>query len=318
MPSGPEVAARRTLLVAALLALAGRRARAGAQVDLRIGYQKNGSLLVLKQQQTLEQRFGADGVAVSWHEFPSGPPLLEALTAGGIDFGATGDTPPLYAQAAGADLVYVAYQPVPGRSQAILVQAAGPIRTPADLAGKRIGVTKGSSAHNVLVRVLQRAGIAYRDIVPVYLQPPDAMAAFLQGDIDAWSIWDPFYAIAERDPATRVLTSAEGVAPSNSFFLARRTFATEHGALVAGVIAETTRVVAWIGAHQDELAKVLSAATGVPYEIERIAAARGNYETGLITDAVVAQQQVIADTFVRLGLLPHRIRVADAVWRPAA
>ncbi len=310
---------RRTLLAASLpLAFTARRGVAAEPVELRIGYQKNGGLLVLKQQRTLEQRLAAAGASVSWHEFPSGPPLLEALNADSIDFGATGDTPPLFAQAAGADLVYVAYQPVPGRSLAVLVHEPGPIRTLADLAGKRIGVTKGSSAHNVLVRVLQKAGVAYGDITPVFLQPPDAMAAFLQGGLDAWSIWDPFYAIAERDPATRVLTTAAGVAPSNSFFLARRAFAHDHGALVSAVVAEATRAIAWIGTHQDELARLLSEATGVPYDIERTAAARGNYETSLMTDEVVAQQQDIADRFHRLAILPRPIRVADAVWHPDA
>jgi len=150
---------RRTLIAGAPLAVAARRAIAASPVALRIGYQKNGALLVLKQQRLLEQRFTGKDVDVSWYEFASGPPLLEALAADAIDFGATGDTPPLFAQAAGADFVYVAFQPVTGKSLAVLVAAAGPIRALADLAGKRVAFTKGSSAHNVVVRVLQKAGL---------------------------------------------------------------------------------------------------------------------------------------------------------------
>lgn len=316
LPFRPAQIARRAVLAGGLpLALGFGAAGAGA-VQLRIGYQKNGSLLVLKQQISLERRFAGAGVAVSWHEFPSGPPMLEAMNADGIDFGATGDTPPLFAQAAGADLVYAACQPVIGRSLAVLVQRDGPVRSLAGLAGKRIGVTKGSSAHAMLVRVLETAGIAYGSITPVYLQPPDAMAAFQQGDLDAWCIWDPFFAAAEQDPAFRVLTTAEGIAPSNSFFLARRAFAVQNPALMAAVLDETTRVTGWIGAHRDELAQLLSAATGVPYAVERVAALRGNYETGPVTEAVIADQQAIADRFYRLGLLPRAIRVAAAVWRP--
>jgi aliphatic sulfonates family ABC transporter substrate-binding protein len=304
--------------VSTLSALAMPRiARAGGAA-LSIGYQKNGSLLVLKQQGTLEKRFESQGVVVSWHEFPSGPPLLEALNAGAVDFGATGDTPPLFAQAAGADLVYVAYQPVPGNNSAILVHDDGPIRALADLKGKRVAFTKGSSAHNVIVQVLRHAGLSYGDIKPFYLQPPDAAAAFRQGAIDAWSIWDPFYALAEREPGTRVLTTAFGIAPSNSFFLASRSYAAKNPAIVTAVIEETTRVTKWIGAHQEELARLMAAATGVPLDIQRIAAARGNYDTGWMTDAVVAQQQGIADIFHELRLLPTSIRVSDAVWRPAA
>jgi aliphatic sulfonates family ABC transporter substrate-binding protein len=308
--------ARRVLLAGAAASLAAvRRARA-TTIPLRIGYQKNGSLPILKQHRTLEARLGEAGVAVQWVEFNSGPPMLEALNAEGIDFGATGDTPPLFAQAAGANLVYVAYQPTPGANSAVLVHADGRIKTLADLKGSRVAFTKGSSAHNVIVRVLQKAGLSYGDIHPVYLQPPDATAAFRQGAVDAWSIWDPFYAIAERDPNTRVLTSALGVAPSNSFFLARRAYATERGAIVSAVIDEITKVTTWIGTHQDEVAHAMAEATGVPEDIQRITVARGNYATGLMTDAVVAQQQAIADTFFGLGLLPNAIRVRDAVWTP--
>jgi sulfonate transport system substrate-binding protein len=294
-----------------------RRSRAAPSV-LRIGYQKNGSLLILKQHRTLEQRLGSAGVQVAWVEFNSGPPMLEALNADGIDIGATGDMPPLFAQAAGADLVYIAYQPAPGRNSAVLVHADGPIKTIADLKGARVAFTKGSSAHNVIVRVLQKAGLTYGDIHPVYLQPPDATAAFRQGAVDAWSIWDPFYAIAERDPNTRVLTSALGVAPSNSFFIARRAFANQDGVVVSAVVEEITKVTTWIGTHQDEVARVMADATGVPEDIQRVTAARGSYDTGLMTDAVAAQQQAIADTFLGLGLLPRAIRVRDAIWTPRA
>jgi ABC-type nitrate/sulfonate/bicarbonate transport system substrate-binding protein len=165
---------------------------------------------------------------------------------------------------------------------------------------------------------LKRAGLAYGEIRPVYLQPPDATAAFRQGAIDAWSIWDPFYAVAERDPGTRVLTTAEAVAPSNSFFLARRAYAVGSAPVVAAVIEEITLVTSWIGTHQDELARVMAQATGVPEDIQRIAAARGTYDTGFMTDAVAVQQQEIADTFHTLGLIPRAIRVRDAVWTPTA
>jgi ABC-type nitrate/sulfonate/bicarbonate transport system substrate-binding protein len=170
----------------------------------------------------------------------------------------------------------------------------------------------------VLVQVLRKAGIGYDQITPVYLAPPDAAAAFRQGAVDAWSIWDPFYAIAEADPETVVLTSALSVAPSNSFLLAGRGYAHANQATLAAVIAEVTKLTSWVATNQDVLAKTLSEVTGIPEPIQRVAAARGNYNTGLMTDAVAAQQQAIADTFFDLRLIPRPIRVADAVWHPSA
>jgi aliphatic sulfonates family ABC transporter substrate-binding protein len=295
---------------------AGSRALADSPKALRIGYQKIGALLILKQQGLLEKRLAAQGVSVQWVEFQSGPPLIEALNAGAIDFGYTGDTPPIFAQAAGVNFVYVASIPAPGKSNAILVRKDSGIKTLADLRGKKIAFVKGSSAHNVLVQVLAKAGIAYGDIQPVYLSPADAGAAFHSGNVDAWSIWDPFYAVAQRDPNTRVLTDAEGIAPSNSFFLASRDFAAAHPDVIKAVVEETNHAWRWAEGHQDELAAVLAEASGVDLDAEKVAAARGNYEIAYLTPAVVRQQQSIADTFAKLGLLPHPIDIQLAVWTP--
>jgi len=292
-------------------------AAAGDAKTLRIGYQKIGPLLILKQQGLLEKRFAAEGIAVDWIEFQSGPPLLEALNAGAIDFGYTGDTPPIFAQAAGSDLVYVAALPLAGANSAILVHKNSNIHTLADLRGKRLAFTKGSSAHNVVVRVLAKAGLAYGDIDPVYLQPADAAAAFRGGSVDAWSIWDPFYAVAERDPDTRVLTTALAIAPSNGFFLASRDYATKNPKVIEAIVQETTVAWHWAETHQDQIAQVLSETSGVDLAAERIAAKRGSYAVEFITPAVVQQQQSIADSFAKLGLIPKTIDVAAAAWSPA-
>jgi sulfonate transport system substrate-binding protein len=285
--------------------------------QIRIGYQKIGTLLVLKGQGLLEKRFAAQGISVKWVLFQSGPPLLEALNAGAIDFGYTGDTPPIFAEAAGVDFVYVAAEPSPGQSNAIVVRDGSGIKTLADLRGKKIALTKGSSAQNVLVQVLAKARIPYTAISPVYLQPADAGAALRSGSVDAWAIWDPFYALAERFPGVHKLTDAYGIAPSNSFFLASRAFATQNPGIVRSLIAEIGTVTKWKATHQAQLAKVLSDASGVDLGVEKIVAARGSYEVGYVTPKVIKQQQSIADAFAKLGLLPHAIVVQTNVWTPS-
>ena len=78
---------------------------------VRIGYQKYGTLILLKNKGLLEDKLKPLGWSVKWAEFPAGPQLLEALNAGAVDFGNTGEAPPIFAQAAGAPLVYVGYEP---------------------------------------------------------------------------------------------------------------------------------------------------------------------------------------------------------------
>ena len=284
--------------------------------ELRIGYQKIGALLILKEQGLLEKRLAGQGIAVKWVQFQSGPPLIEALNAGAIDFGYTGDTPPIFAQASGVNFVYVASIPQPGKSNAILVRAAAGINSIADLRGKRIALVKGSSAHNVLVQTLAKANVPWTNITPVYLQPADAGAAIQSGAVDAWSIWDPFYAVGERYPGVKLLTDAQGIAPSNAFLLASRDFAITYPTTIRAVVDEARKAWHWAEGHQDRLAQVLADASGVDLSAEKIVAARGNYEVLYITPDVIRQQQSIADTLRKLGLIPRAVQVANAVWTP--
>jgi sulfonate transport system substrate-binding protein len=304
---------RRAALLGLVVAAARPAVAAGA---LRIGYQKNGSLVILRRQGTLEALFAPRGVTVSWVEFPAGPPLLEALNAGVIDFGATGDTPPIFAQAAGADLLYVGAQPVRVDNQAIIVRDGGPVHDLAGLRGRRVAYTRGSSAHNMVVQALARAGMTPADVQSVPLQPSDAAAAFRTGAVDAWAIWDPFLAIAQVDPVTRVLVQASDVAPSSSFFLARRAWAVQSPDQVTALLDAINGAAAWAGAHPGELAGMMAEVTGVPLDVQRVAAPRGVYAVQPMDAGIIAQQQGIADTFARLRIIPSPIDVRRIVWTP--
>ena len=151
---------------------------------LRIDYQKGSIGMVLaKSHQLLEKRYPES--KISWVEFPAGPQMLEALNVGSIDLGSTGDIPPIFAQAAGADLVYVGVEPPKPKAEVILVAENSPIKTVADLKGHKVAFQKGSSSHNLLLRALRQAGLKFTDIQPTYLTPADARAAFQQGNVDA-------------------------------------------------------------------------------------------------------------------------------------
>ena len=305
--------ARRTVL-AGLAALAAAPAFAGEVV--RIGYQKNGSFVILRKQATLEALFEPRGIGVQWVEFGAGPPLLEALNAGAIDVGATGDTPPIFAQAAGADFVYAGAQPLPGDNQALIVRDGGPVKTLADLRGRRVAYTRGSSAHNMVLQVLKRAGLTPGDIQSVPMSPPDAAAAFRSGAVDAWAIWDPFLAIAQQDPATRVLVASSEVAPTNNFILARKSWAARAPDQLRAVLDAINGAAVWARDNPDALAALMTDVTGVPLAAQRLAAPRGVYVVQPMDGRVVAQQQEIADTFARLRIIPGRIAVREAVWVP--
>ncbi len=283
--------------------------------EVRIGFQKGSATLVLaRKQQVIETRLKALGVnSVKWVEFQFGPPMLEAMGAGAVDLGSVGDTPPVFAQAGGSDLVYVAA--TPSAQHAVLVPADSPIKTLADLKGKRVAFGKGSSAQNVAIKALALGGLTLKDVEPTYLSPADATAAFNGGKVDAWVVWDPYYAIAQQHYKARVIaeTSDRRLA-SASYYLARREFATKHPAVLSAVLDEIGKVTRWSGEHRDELATLAAEATGIDAKTWSTAFGRAEFTFGPVTPAHAAQQQQLADAFLSLGIIPRKINVVDAVW----
>jgi sulfonate transport system substrate-binding protein len=307
---------RRQLLGVALggLILAACRPKAGP-VRVRIGYQKSGVLLLAKARGGLEAALAGVGpVAVEWIEFVAGPPMLEAMRAGAIDIGAVGDTPPIFAQAAGAPIVYAAAVPDADAAEAIITPANSPIKQLAQIKGAKVGLTKGSSSHLLLIEALRSVGLSMTDIKPTYLAPPDAAVAFANGAIDAWAIWDPYLALAQRRGLTRALITRGALPHSSSFILAYRGFAERAPAVLGAVLDFLAVESDWSNAHVDEAAQIMSARTGIPYDVTLTAMRRAPFAITPLTPAIVQRQQAAADVFRHQGFIPARVSVGDAVW----
>jgi sulfonate transport system substrate-binding protein len=309
---------RRSLL-ALTSATVATRALAGPAKTFRIGFQKGEPvLLAARQRHSFETALNPLGIEVQWLEFPYGPPLLEAMRVDSVDFGAVGDTPPVFAQAARADLVYVAARPGNGDGNGIVVPPGSTLQSLADLRGKRLAFAQGSSAHNLTIAAVDKAGLNYTDIQPVYLAPADAAAALARGSIDAWTIWDPYLAIAESRPGVRLLANGKDIAPENSFYLARRDYATNHADIVAKAVEIIAATGVWSDQHRDEIAKLLSAGTGVPLGPMQVTMHRASLNCVAMNDMLLDQQQQVADRFYRLHLIPRAVNVRDFAWHVAA
>jgi sulfonate transport system substrate-binding protein len=282
--------------------------------ELRIGFQKSSlNLLVARHLGLIEKRL--PGTKVTWIEFPAGPQLLEALSVGGIDVGMTGDSPPVFAQAAGKDLLYVGAEPPKPDASALLVRADSPLRSLPEVRGKRIALQKGSSAHFLLVQAVAKAGLQWSDITPVYLAPADARAAFERGSVDAWAIWDPYYAAAEIDTQARSLATSRGLTSNNSVYLASRVVTQSRPQALRAVFAALTEADAWAQSHRKDVAQLFAESTGLGLAtVHRFLSRRQPAPVAPINAAVLAEQQKVADAFAKLGLIPKPIRVTDIVW----
>jgi sulfonate transport system substrate-binding protein len=291
--------------------LLGSSAANAQEKTIRIGFQKYGKLVLLKSKGSLEPKLKALGYNVIWTEFPSGPPLLEAINVGAIDLGNTGEAPPIFAQAAGAPIQYIAYEPPAPKGEAILVPKDSPLKSVADLKGKKVALNKGSNVHYLLVKALEKAGVKYSEITPVFLAPADARAAFERGAVDAWVIWDPFQAAAEVATQARTLADGTGVVQNYQFYFSSKKFLDTDPKIVDAVLDELNAVDDWAKSDIKAVAEQLSPSVGLPVPVLELALKRQAYGIKPINDGVVAEQQQVADTFFGLGLIPKAVKISD-------
>jgi sulfonate transport system substrate-binding protein len=315
MPLNTKISRRHVLAAAAAATtLSTLSSQAFAQSKarvLRIGHQK-GWLSILKARGTLEKELAPLGVSVTWTEFNAGPVQLEALNVGAIDFGDVGEAPPIFAQAAGAPLVYAGATVPRPRLEAIIVPKDSPIKTVADLKGKRVAYNKGSNVQYFLVKLLEKNGLKYSDVQSVFLPPPDARAAFEKGAVDAWIIWDPFLASAQKTLDARHLADATGVANNRLYYFTSRDFSTKNSDVLKIAIKQINDIDTWISKNKSQAATELAGVLGLDKSITELFVNRAAYGTGPVTGAILAEQQQIADTFFELKLIPKKLNLLHA------
>ncbi|MFZ6750101.1 aliphatic sulfonate ABC transporter substrate-binding protein [Undibacterium sp. Ren11W] len=287
-----------------------------APKEIRIGFQKSSvNLTLLKQRQALEQQL--KGVKISWFEFTAGPQMLEALSVGSVDFATTGEPPPIFAQSAGSNLVYVGAEPAKPGVSAILVKPDSSIKTLADLKGKKVAFQKGSSAHYHVLRAVQQAGLQWSDITPIYLAPADARAAFERDSVDAWAIWDPYWAAVEQSAKPRILVTGKGLVNNLSHYLSNRSFADKYPKVIQLLFEELTKSDNFVQKNRAEAIAEIAASTGLDKPtIAAFLERRPRSPVVYLTQNIVDEQQRVADNFYQQKLIPKPVNIKDAVWLP--
>ena len=314
----PITLRRRTLVAGALMAAAAPFARAADTGQLRIGYQKSSTLAIwLKSKGVLDKALAPLNVAPDWHEFSSGLPLLEALNVGALDITAdVADAVPPFALAAGAQISYFATESPSPTAQAIVVKNDSPIHTLAQLRGRKVAFAKGAGAHYLLVAALRTAGLTLNDIAPAYLSPADGRAAFENGSVAAWVIWDPFLAAVQRQGGARVLRDGQGLSEYRRFYMASTAYAKRRNDVLAAVFAELRDAGTWIKSNPAEAAQWYAPVIGLDAATVEAANARRSYAVQTLDAASLSEQQSIADAFSAAGVIPRQVTISAApVWR---
>ena len=275
------------------------------------------ALAVLEKQGTLEKRLEPLGYKVEWPEFAAGPQQLEALNAGGLDIASTAESPPIFSQAAGAPLVYLAANSSDGQAVSLLVPANSPVKSVQDLKSKKIAFQKASIGHYLTVRAVEKEGLKLTDVESVFLAPPDANAAFSQGKVDAWFIWEPFVTRNVQNKVGRVLIDGgNGLRDTNNFISTNRKFYQENPQVIKIFLEELQKAQVWSKNNPKEIAQLLAPVTQL--DAPTLEKMHSKYDFALvpITDAVINKQQEVADKWYSLGLIPKKVNVRNGFLTP--
>ncbi|MFE9913921.1 aliphatic sulfonate ABC transporter substrate-binding protein [Micromonospora sp. NPDC005553] len=276
----------------------------GSAQKLRIGYQRFGGLSLVK----------ARGAApdVEWSLFESGPALTEALKAGSIDIGQVGEAPPVFAAAGKIPFSVIGTSaPIP-QGEAVLVKADRGYRSFADLKGRTVALNKGSNVHWLLVRLLEANNMTLKDIQVKYLKPAEGRPAFDAGQIDAWVIWDPYFALAEQ-PGVQVLADATGLASNREYLLASPRAVDKRTDEIRAFLQRYREVTDWGIAHPEERASTLAPELKIPQDVTSRALARSAKPLAPVTPAIGDELQAITDSFIALGLIPGPVDLRSRV-----
>ena len=147
---------------------------------------------------------------------------------------------------------------------------------------------------------------------PVFLAPPDARAAFEKGAVDAWIIWDPFLASAQKTLQARHLVDAKGIVNNRGYYFSSRSFSDKNPDILRIAVEEVTAIDKWFGTDRAAAATEYAAILGLDRSVAELTLQRRPVGTVPITKAILAEQQVIADTFFDLKLLPRKISILEA------
>jgi sulfonate transport system substrate-binding protein len=281
-----------------------------AGVTLQVGDQKGGTEALLRAANALADL----PYKIAFSTFTSGPPQIEALTAGKIDFALTGNTPPVFGAAANSKTRVVSVWDGAQTGEQILVREGSPIASIPDLKGKTILVAKGSAAHANVLEHLADVGLKPKDVKLVFLQPADALSAFANGQGDAWTIWEPYTSQATLTLKVRNIGTAENGYQFGSASIRALTDPKRNAAL-ADLLVRLEKAARWARENPSEWARKYAKAVGLDIKIAELAQSHLLRLPVPLDDKVVAAEQRLADLFAAADQIPEAPEFAKWVDR---
>jgi sulfonate transport system substrate-binding protein len=252
---------------------------------------------------------------VTWSDFTSGPPMLEAMASGSVDIGGVGDAPPVFAASGGEAVEIVGARETNGDQDALIVPKGSPITSIQQLKGKKIAYGSGSSGNYNLLTVLTKAGLTTKSVSLVNLQPALALAAFTSGSVDAWDIWPPYVQQVVAEDGAKVLATGSGYGSPYSFEVASKASVAnpDKAAAIKVYLATLDKAYVWAATHPTAWATAWGKAAGLPTSIMDVAAKTDATTPIAITSATVSSEQNLVSQFFAAGLIPNKVNISDYI-----
>lgn len=309
-----------TLLLVAIIAIAAwfgytttHETSAGKHLTtVTIGYQKADPVAIAKARGELAKKMQQKGYKVVFKEFQDGTALTTALQSGDIDYARIGDVPPVTAQANGLGFVYIAAGSDKVNGSGIEVKKNSKITSIADLKGKTIAYTKGTSAQFMVIQALKKAGLTTDDVKLVNMDQSAAAVAFAKGTVDAWATWDPYTSTAEVNADATLLVNGTGLAKNRDFVVATKQYAATHKTVSKYLTKYLAEDMTWANTHKPQLITMLTKMLKLKRSIITKMVNRREYSMGAVTTGILKEQQTIADVFYDQGVITKQIDVTDA------
>ena len=276
-----------------------------------IGYQAGDPIDISKTRGVLKKKMAEVGYDVTFKEFTDGAAEMQALESGSIDYARTGDTPPVTAQAAGANLAYIAVGASKSQGSAILVSASSGISSVADLKGKTVAYTSGTSSQYLLLEALEKNGLSASDVKWVDMKQSNALLAFEKGKVDAWVTWDPYTAEGESLAGGKILTTGEGLSNNRDFLISTQTFASKNTTASKYLLKYLSADMTWANSHKSEVVTLLTKSLKLDESIVKEMVDRRTFSWSTVSDSVFKEQQGIADAFYDADIIKKQITVTD-------
>lgn len=263
----------------------------------------------------------AEGAAykIRWADFDSTPPLIEALRAGHVDISAGGETGVFFGIANGVKITILAATVERGASgSSILVRKDSPVQTVADLKGRKIALPYFTKQHYQLARSLEQAGVPWDEKLILRLNTTDGLSALLNGQVEAFVVWDPNAAIAQIQHGARVVQSLKDVVDPPGVLYAPTASLQDpaRAAALQDLVQRIVRAQAWVVAHPQEWSEQVARLSQISAEASALSTSRSSQIYAPASDAATLDAwQKEVDFFAATGQFRKTFKVADHVAR---